>query len=93
MFALASHLKMTVRELCDRMDSQELTEWMAYTRYYEALPDSWRQTGLTVSAILAPHCEKGKAPKAQDFVPIDNAPQHADQMLAQIQMLKSALGE
>jgi hypothetical protein len=92
MFALAGHLKMTVKELSERMDSQELTEWMAYTRYYEALPDAWRQTGLTVSALLAPHCEKGKAPRAEDFVPIEKAPQHGDQMLAQIQMLKAALG-
>ena len=87
MFRLASHLRMTVGELCRRMDSRELSEWMAYTRYYEALPDAWQQTGLIVSAVLAPYSPKGKCPKASDFVPIEKPPQHATQMTAEIQTL------
>ncbi len=89
---MAGHLKMTVGELCVRMDSRELSEWMAYTRYFQALPDPWRQTGLEVSAMLAPYSAKGKAPSAEDFNPIEHPPQHEDQMLAQIRMLQSALG-
>jgi hypothetical protein len=92
MFALAGHLGMTVGELSRRMDSRELTEWMAYTRYYQALPDPWRQTGLEVSAMLAPHSPRGKCPSADDFNPIEKAPQHGDQMLAQIKALQAALG-
>lgn len=84
---------MTVKELSIRMDSQELAEWMAYTRYYQALPDPWRQTGLEVSAILAPYAAKGKAASAEDFVPIEKPPQHSDQMLAQLQALAAALGQ
>jgi hypothetical protein len=91
MFALAGHLGMTVRELSRTMDSAELAEWMAYARYYQALPDSWRQTGLLVSAMLAPHCSKGKAPAASDFNPIEKPPQHTDQMLEQLMQLKKAL--
>jgi len=53
---------MTVRELSRRMDSQELSEWVAFTRYYHALPDPWQQTGLLTSAVLAPYSERGKAP-------------------------------
>jgi hypothetical protein len=83
---------MTVGELCQRMDSRELAEWMAYTRYFQALPDPWRQTGLEVSAILAPYSAKGKAPSAEDFNPIERPPQHQDNMLAQLRMLKAALG-
>lgn len=60
---------------------------MAYSRYFEALPDSWQQTGLLVSAVLAPYSQKGKAPKASDFVPIEKAPQHPSQMKAEIQKL------
>jgi len=75
------------------MDSQELAEWMAYTRYFQALPDPWRQTGLEVSAILAPHSPKGRAPSAEDFVPIEKPPQHVDQMFSQLKSLQAALGQ
>ena len=84
---------MTVRELSARMDSQELGEWMAYTRYFQALPDPWRQTGLEVSAILAPHSPRGKAPQASDFNPIEKPPQHTDQMKAELQKLLGALDQ
>ena len=84
---------MTVGELSTRMDSRELAEWMAYTRYFQALPDPWRQTGLEVSAMLAPHSPRGRAPSADDFVPIEKPPQHTDQMIDQLRALKSALGQ
>lgn len=84
---------MTVGELSARMTSQELTEWIAYTRYFEALPDSWAETGLLTSAILAPYAPKGKAPKADDFVPIEKPPQHPDQMASELKKLLGALGQ
>lgn len=84
---------MTVAEICSRMDSRELSEWMAYTRYFQALPDPWRQTGLQVSAALAPHCSKGKAPAADDFNPIQKPPQHPSQVIDQIRRLKEMWGE
>ena len=83
---------MTVKELCERMDSQELTEWMAYTKYYEPLPDPWRQTGMIATSVLAPYCAKGKAPKSEDFVPLEKPPQHQDQMRAAIEQLRLELG-
>ena len=79
---------MTVGELERRMSAVEFAEWLAYTRYYEAIPDSWRETGLIASAVLAPYSAKGKAPKAEDFVPIDKPPQHRDQMVDQIKTLQ-----
>lgn len=87
MFRLAGHLGMTVRELCRRMDSQELTEWVAFTRYFHALPDPWQQTGLLTSAVLAPYSEKGKAPKASDFNPIEIPPQTTEQMMTELKKL------
>jgi hypothetical protein len=72
---------MTVRELSQRMDSRELAEWIAMHRYYSPLPDSWRQTGLLASASLAPYCSKGRTPKPDDFVPVEEPPQHESQML------------
>lgn len=74
------------------MSAREFAEWLAYTRHFEALPDSWRETGLIASAVLAPYCEKGRGPKAEDFVPIAKAPQHQDQMIDQIRQLQNFLG-
>lgn len=91
-FALAGHLKMTVRELMQRMDSAELTEWRAYTKYFEAIPDHWAETGLIVSAVLAPHAPRGKAPTAADFNPIEKPPQHQAQAVDVLMDLKRQLG-
>ena len=70
------------------MSAAEFAEWLAYTRYFEALPDSWRETGLLASAMLAPYSPRGKAPKADDFVPVEKAPQHQQQIVDQIQQLQ-----
>jgi hypothetical protein len=93
MFSLAGHLGMTVGELSTRMDSRELTEWIAYTRYFEALPDQWEQTGLVVASLLAPYAKEGRSPKARDFVPLTTPPQHESQDREAIYKLKAALGE
>lgn len=92
MFRLAGHLGMTVSELSRRMDSRELSEWMAYTRYYEAIPNSWAETGLLVSALLAPHTAKGKLPKPSDFIPIESPPQHETQARDLMMDLMKQLG-
>lgn len=92
MFRLAGHLKMTVGEIERRMSAVEFAEWLAYTRYFEALPDSWRETGLLASAVLAPYSARGRTPKAEDFVPIEKPPQHQDQMFDQLRQLKQDLG-
>lgn len=82
---------MTVAELCQRMDSRELSEWIAYTRYYEGLPDPWKQTALITAAVLAPYCPKGKQPKVEDFLPLEKPPQHELQMIEQLRALKRDL--
>lgn len=83
---------MTVGELCQRMDSRELSEWMAYTRYFVPLPDPWLQTGLLASLSIAPYAGKGKTPEAKDFVPVLQAPQHEEQDRAAIEKLRRELG-
>lgn len=84
---------MTVGEIERRMDSRELTEWIAYTQHYEALPDSWQETGLLAAALLAPHSPKGRAPKPDDFVPLLTPPQHESQVKDMLLRLRRELGQ
>jgi hypothetical protein len=87
LFRLAGHLKMTVGELCRRMDSRELSEWIAYDRYYEPIGDQWLQTGVVTSAVIATVAGR-KAPKPQDIVPIDKrAPMHPSQIEAELRRM------
>ena len=93
MLAVARDLKMTVRELGTRMDSAEFSEWIAYNRYYSAMPDSWRETALIVTALLAPHIGKNqKRPSPEDFNPIEKPPQHESQDFAALLELRRAFG-
>jgi len=92
LFRLAGHLGMTVDELCDRMTAAELSEWMALDMYHQPLPNPWYQTGVIASAALAPHCGRGKAPKAEDFVPRARLPQSPEQMMAELAKLKTLTG-
>jgi hypothetical protein len=83
---------MTVRELSERMDSRELSEWMAYTRYFVALPDPWLQTGLLAAIASAPYSGEGVPPAPLDYVPIARAPQHEVQDREAIERLRAELG-
>ncbi len=78
---------MTVRRLCQEMDSREFAEWIAIHRHFHPLPDTWRQTGLVASAALAPYCPRGRTPKAEDFVPVAKAPQHDLQIQEALEQL------
>jgi hypothetical protein len=78
---------MTVKRLCQEMDSREFAEWIAIHKHFHPLPDTWRQTGLMASAALAPYCPRGKTPKAEDFVPVSKAPQHELQMQQALEQL------
>jgi hypothetical protein len=88
---LAGHLGMTVGELEQRMDSRELSEWLAFARYFQPLDNSWAQTGVLASAVLAPHSRRGHIPKPSDFIPIDSPPQHKSQMLDVLSKMKQDL--
>ena len=82
---------MTVAELCERMSSTELSEWMAVHRYFMPLPDPWHQTGVLAAAVVAPYSGKGKSPKPIDFVPLETPPQHPVQMQAALEELRRQL--
>lgn len=85
---------MTVKRLCEEMDSREFAEWVAVHRHFHPLPDSWREAGLVASASLAPYCPRGRTPKAEDFVPVAKAPQHEQQIQeALAQLAKDLAGD
>lgn len=88
LFRLAGHLGMTVSELCERMTSAELSEWMALDMFHRPLPDPWRQTGVMASAMLAPYSGRGKTPKAEDFIPVARLPQTQDEMVSELRKLQ-----
>jgi len=90
---LAGHLRMTVGQIEREMDSHELTEWLAWARYFQPLDNSWAQTGLLASVALAPHTRRGQAPKPRDFIPIEKAPQHKTQILDVLAQMKQDLGQ
>lgn len=88
---LAGHLKKTLAEI-DEMDSREFSQWIAWSRYFSPLEDSWTQSGMIASAVLAPYCQKGKVPSASDFVPIEKkTPQHWTQTRDALEQLKKDL--
>lgn len=91
LFALAGHLRMTVREIEERMDSRELAEWICYARFYRPLDDSWQQMGVLASAMLAPYSRRGAAAKPEDFIPIERPPQHRTQIHDALARLKADL--
>ena len=73
------------------MDSRELSEWMAFHRFFMPLTDSWHQTGILASAMLAPYSGRSKPPKPQDFVPIETPPNHEVQDRAALEELHRQL--
>lgn len=88
---LAGHLKMTLRELCERMDSREFSLWMAFHRFHEPLPEPWYEAGIIASAAIAPYCRAGNRPKASDFVPIEQKVSHQQQIDDSLRQLQEAL--
>ena len=87
---LAGHLHKTLAEI-DRMDSREFSMWIAYSRWFRPLDDPWLQTGMQMSATLAPY-SKHKAPSPEDFIPVDSlTPQHPTQVVDNLKALAAAL--
>lgn len=74
------------------MDSREFSMWIAWSRWFSPLADTWHQTGILASAVLAPHCPRGKVPSVKDFMPIeDNTPKHPNQIRDVLEQMKRDL--
>lgn len=78
---LAGHLRMTLGDLFERMDSREFAMWLAMHTYYEPVGGEWQQTGTLAAAMLAPYCRRGNVPDPDDFIPVlKKKPQHKTQI-------------
>ncbi len=89
---LAGHLKKSLAEI-DAMDSREFSQWIAWARWFAPLEDSWQQTGMLATAMLAPHLPRGKTPTPADFIPIDSdKPKHWTQIRAVVEQMLKDLG-
>lgn len=91
---------MTVKELLARIDSQELTEWMAY---YSLEPWGTESEDLRTGIIASTIANVNRDPKKQkkpftpqDFMPIWDKPKKQEQTVEEqkkiIEMWKSILG-
>ena len=69
------------------MDSDELSEWIAINRYFFKIPDMNSSMALLTSAVLAPHCKRGQAPKPARFEGLDVPPKHPIQDQLSLQAL------
>lgn len=84
---LAGHLGMTLAELRDRMTIDEWKWWVAYHRFVSPFGDEWRRTARLIAAMLAPY-SRGRAPKEEDFMPIEIPPMTAEEIAAELSKLK-----
>jgi len=93
MFAVARDLRMTVKQLAAEMDSAEFSEWIAYHRYYQAMPNEWLQNAMLLTALIAPHTPRDKPkPSPEKFNPVEKPPQHESQDHAALLELRKQLG-
>lgn len=59
-----------MKQLLSEIDSNELSEWMAYDRYVEPLPDLYWAAGMIASIMANLWGKKGRRFKPKDFMPI-----------------------
>jgi len=66
----------------------ELREWMAFDRYLEPYGREWKQAGVIAAAAIAPHVGKLRQPRPEDFMPIWQTPQTAEEIAAELSKLR-----
>lgn len=67
---------MTVKELETRMDSQELSEWMAMHKYFQLIPDVNRSLAILTTATIAGYAGRGNVPHPEKFMGMQKPPSH-----------------
>lgn len=92
MFRLALQLGCTVRELRERMDAREFSEWAAYYRL-EPFGDDRRDMQLAVLAAVTAnvHARRGKQHSPEDFLVCKEVKRPAMPDTAQLHVMAKAL--
>lgn len=81
---------MTVRQLLENTDSEELSEWFAYDQRWP-LPDHWQQTARLCRIVMASsgNYKRNDIPDESAFIPAVAKPnQTPEQMMAELMKLK-----
>lgn len=83
---------MTVKEMLSRMDSEELSEWIAFDQRWP-LPDPWWQTARICLTIMGASGNYKHLPKEQNLIPAAVRPeQNQDQIIAELMKLQKPQG-
>lgn len=80
---------MTVKEMLERMDSRELSEWYAYDQRWP-LPDSWQETARLCRIVMCAsgNYKKNEIPDEIEFMPVAVRPEQSqDQIIAELMKL------
>lgn len=97
-FRLAGHLGYTVRELLGRIDSRELTEWMAYERLSGPLGGRRldHAASLITAGVVNANRQRGAPRKPEQFLPAWGRKAHRamgpDEMWAAARAANTKLG-
>lgn len=81
---------MTVKEMLERMDSRELSEWYAYDQRWP-LPDPWQQTARICRVIVASSGKFNRRdiPDEVAFMPVAIKPEQSQsQIIAELMKLQ-----
>jgi hypothetical protein len=74
------------------MDSREFSTWIACSRWFVPLDDSWGQTAMIATSVLAPHSKT--VPDPDKFIPREErAPKHKSQIEDTLRLMSQDLGK
>lgn len=74
------------------MDSREFSQWIAWARWFQPLDDTWGQTAMLVTSVLAPYSKQ--TPDPEKFIPVeDRAPKHPTQIAETLRRMAEDLGK
>lgn len=81
---------MTVKEMLERMDSRELSEWYAYDQRWP-LPDPWQQTARLCRVVMmsSGNFKRNEILDEIDFMPVAVKPEQSqDHIVAELMKLQ-----
>lgn len=76
---LASHLKMGVKEMLTKIDSKELTEWMAYYNL-EPFGEGRADVRQAITSCVVANAFSKQTHRVDDFIPQFKQPKRKDAM-------------